>query len=181
MAISNNLLTTSYRLYLDDLSGNTVVPIAADTPQQLLGALVLGHSYEVSVSAVNAIGEGAKSTPVLALHTGLAPSKMTGTSAPSLDSSASTTISIKWLPPSYNGGASLVEYVVYHDVGQTGTFHRVALTDLTVTTWTLTSSSPGVSSLTTGQLVDFYMASTNIIGESLASDILTLYVAAVPS
>jgi len=181
VAIANNPLTSSYRLYLDDLSGNTVAPIAVDTPQQLLKDLVLGHSYQVSVSAVNAIGEGAKSAPVLALHTGLAPSKMTGTSAPSLDSSTSTSITIKWLPPSYNGGASLAEYVVYHDVGRTGTFHRVPLTDLTVTTWTLSSSSPGVTSLATGQLVDFYMASTNVIGESLASDILTLYVAAVPS
>ena len=181
VAIANNLPTSSYRLYVDDLSGNEVVPIAADTPQQLLKDLVLGHSYQVSVSAVNAIGESTKSTPVLALHTGLQPSKMIGSSAPRLDTSTSTSISIKWLPPSYNGGASLTEYAVHHDVGQTGTFTKVALTDLTVTSWTLDSNSPGVSSLTTGQIVNFYMTSTNIIDASLPSDILTLYVAAVPS
>ena len=47
--------------------------------------------------------------------------------------------------------------------------------------YTLDSSSAGASGLTTGQLVDFYVTSENIIGESEASDILSLYVAALPS
>ena len=33
----------------------------------------------------------------------------------------------------------------------------------------------------TGEIVDFYVTSVNVIGESVPSDILTLYVAGVPS
>lgn len=35
--------------------------------------------------------------------------------------------------------------------------------------------------MATGDLVDFYVTSVNIIGESEPSDILTLYVAGVPA
>lgn len=150
----------------------------------MLKDLVLGHSYEVSVSAVNAIGEGAKST-ALPLHTGVAPSKMMGPHAPRLSSSSSTSITISWLPPSYNGGASLSAYRVYHDIGQTGTSTAVELADLTVTSWTLNAESSkddaGLTLFATGKLVDFATTSVNIIGESVKSDILTLYIAGVPS
>jgi hypothetical protein len=47
--------------------------------------------------------------------------------------------------------------------------------------YTLDSSSTGASSLATGEIVDFSLTSVNIIGESEHTDILTLYVAAVPS
>jgi hypothetical protein len=114
--IVNNPTTNFYRLYLDDLSGNEPAPIAAETPQLVLKDLVLGHSYEVTVSAVNAIGEGARSA-ALPLHTGVVPSKMIGPSAPQLSASSSTSITISWLPPAYNGGASLSAYRVYHDIG----------------------------------------------------------------
>jgi hypothetical protein len=86
-----------------------------------LTGLVLGHTYEVYITAVNAIGEGAGST-AFTVYTGVVPVKMTGSSAPVLSSSTSTSITISWLPPSYNGGASLSAYRVYHDIGQTGTF-----------------------------------------------------------
>ena len=115
--IANNLPTTSYLVYLDDLSGNEVEPYSVSSPETTLSGLELGHSYQVSVSAVNLIGEGATSSPAFDVHTGVVPSKMIGSSAPQLDSSTSTSITIKWLPPTYNGGASLSEYRVYHDIG----------------------------------------------------------------
>ncbi len=167
-------------MYLDDLSGNDIEPVPANSPEHLFSHLVLGHSYKVGVSAVNAIGEGARS-PTFDLHTGVVPSKMTGSSAPVLDSSTPTSITIRWLPPVYNGATSLTEYGLYHDIGQTGSFQKIPLVDLSATVYTLSLSSPGASSLTTGQIVDFYMTSANVIGESEASDVLTLYVAAVPS
>lgn len=178
--IAGNVATDSFLVYLDDLSGNTVLPVVASSPQHVLSGLVLGHTYAVSVSAVNSIGEGAQST-ALSVHTGIIPSKMTGASAPVLSSSTSTSITISWLPPDYNGGASLTEYRVYHDIEQTGTFTPISITDMSTISYTLDSSSPGASSLSTGQLVDFFMTSVNVIGEGDASDILTLYVAAVPS
>lgn len=179
--VAGNVATTSYRVYLDDLSGNMVVPQNVSTPEIIFSGLTLGASYSVSVSAVNSIGEGSQSSPVLVLHTGVVPSKMTGASAPLLNASTSLSITISWLPPSYNGGSSLTTYRVYHDIGQTGSFTMITLTDLSQTWMTLTSSSTGASSLTTGQIVDFYVTSVNVIGESPASDVLTLYVAGVPS
>ena len=72
-------------------------------------------------------------------------------------------------------------FIIYHDIGQTGTFTKIEITDMATRSYTLDSSSPGASAIATGQIVDFYMTTTNIIGESIASDILILYVAAVPS
>ena len=76
----------------------------------------MGHRYEVSVAAVNDIGESVKSDP-LTLHTGIVPTKLTGISAPHHKSSSATEIVIEWLPPAYNGGTPLLEYRVYYDIG----------------------------------------------------------------
>ena len=58
---------------------------------------MLGHTYGVYISAVNAIGEGALSD-TLTVYTGIVPQRMTGASAPVLFSSTSTSITISWLP-----------------------------------------------------------------------------------
>lgn len=181
VAVSGNLLTDSYRVYIDDLSGNPVAARSASTPQLAVSDLVLGQVYEVTVRSVNAIGESAASSPALQLHPGLVPAKLSGTSAPRLLASTATSISLEWTAPPYNGGSGLTAYRVYYDIGQAGTFTQVALTDMTVTSYTLTTSSPSASGLTTGQIVDFYVSCVNVVGEGEPSDILTLYVAAVPS
>lgn len=122
LPMADNLPTDLYRVYVDDLSGNDIVPYNVSTNLIMLDqGLVLGHSYEVSVAAVNDIGESDKSDDVLTLHTGIVPTKLTGISAPHHKSSSATEIVIEWLPPAYNGGTPLIEYRVYYDVGQTGT------------------------------------------------------------
>jgi hypothetical protein len=103
-------------VYVDDQSGNDVVALQSITPLLTLNHLTLGHTYKVTVSAFNEIGEGQKSTQ-FDLHTGVKPMKLTGASAPKLKSSTTTSITIAWLPPAYNGGASLAKYLVYHDIG----------------------------------------------------------------
>ena len=117
----------------------------------------------------------------MTLYTGKVPSKMIGTGAPLHLSSISTSINLQFLSPHYNCWASLSAFNVYHEIGQTGTFTKIVITDMATRTYTLDSSSPGASAIATGDIVDFYMTTTNIIGESIASDVLTLYVAAVPS
>jgi len=185
--IVGNVPTISYRVYLDDLSGNPITPLNVSTPEIVLNGLTLGHTYSVTASSVNIIEESAQSA-ALTLYTGVRPSKMTGTSAPVHKSSSSTSITIEWLPPAYNGGSSLTAFHIYHDIGRlsnqtanTSNFVQITITDMATRTYTLDSTSPGASTLATGQLVDFYMATTNVLGESDPSDILTLYVAAVPS
>jgi hypothetical protein len=68
-------------VYLDDQSGNAITPLNVSTNAVIFNNLTLGHTYLVTVSAVNIILEGAQSSP-LTLYTGVVPSKMTGTSAP---------------------------------------------------------------------------------------------------
>ena len=179
--IPANPPSQGFRVYVDDMSGNVVKPLLVDTAQAVVSDLVLGQSYQVTVSAMSSIGEGALSSPALDLHTGLVPWRLAGLSAPRLAASTATSITLGWLPPTYSGGARLVEYLVHWDIGQTGTFASVALAELGVPTYTLDPSSPGAAGLTTGDLVDFYVTSVNIIGEAEASDIVTLYVAAVPA
>jgi hypothetical protein len=131
------------------LSGNAIIPLNVSTPEIIFINLILGATYEVTVSSVNIIEESVKSTP-LTLHTGVRPSKMTGTSAPVLLSSTAASITITWLPPAYNGGSSLTSFDIYHDIGQTGSFTKITITDMAVRTYALSSSSPGASSLATG-------------------------------
>jgi hypothetical protein len=182
--VAGNAPTLGFRVYVDDGSGNAVVPIEASTPLLEVAGLVLGHSYSVSVTAVNSIGESAHSSPALALHTGLVPSRLLDLTAPRLVASTATSITIAWLPPAYNGGAPLAGYRVYWDVGSSGTWASAPVTDLAAPTYTLDSGSPGAGAawtLTSGDLVDFYVTSLNIIGEAEPSDVISLYAAPVPS
>ena len=52
------------------------------TPLAVVSGLTLGHAYSVTVTAVNVIGESAASAPAVVLNTGLAPRRLSGTSAP---------------------------------------------------------------------------------------------------
>jgi hypothetical protein len=40
--ITDNLATTSYLVYVDDLSGNEIIPVEANTPQITFSHLLLG-------------------------------------------------------------------------------------------------------------------------------------------
>jgi hypothetical protein len=117
LAVADNLPTEFYRVYVDDLSGNDIIPYNVSTNLIMLDqGLAMGASYEVSVASVNDIGDSSLSN-ALTLHTGIKPTKLTGTSAPHHKSSSSTHITIEWLPPAYNGGTPLTEYKVYYDIG----------------------------------------------------------------
>ena len=149
-AIASNQPTLAFNVYVDDLSGNQVVPTSTTSPTFEATGLTLGNTYQVQVTAVNAIGESAASA-VVTLHTGVPPTRLTGTRSPRLESSTASAITIAWLPPAYNGGASLSEYRVYYDIGQTGTFSagQVVLPSAP-TKFTLDATKPGAAALATG-------------------------------
>jgi len=66
---------------------------------------------------VNKAGEGPKST--LSLIAASVPTKM---GMPSLNSATSTSITIQWTVPSFDGGASVTSYAVRRDDGPLTSF-----------------------------------------------------------
>lgn len=143
------MATLAFRVYLDDGSGNPTV-LVYDTLQKALTniatlqELTTGHSYTVTVHAVNEIGESLSSNE-LTVYAGIAPTQIQD-----LDSDASTTtsVTVRWTLPSSNGGLQLTHFTVYHDIGQTGVFTPVEITDTFLRTFTLAGQS-------TGLIVDF--------------------------
>ena len=130
----------------------------------------MGHTYLVSVTAVNAIGESAASN-ILTVNAGTIPSKIYSVS---YVSSTTTTIKFKWLNPTSNGGLPITKFTVYMDVGQTGTFTAYQVTDPSQNYYES-------GALASRALVDVQVTSWNVNGESQKSDIVTFYVATVPA
>jgi len=173
IAIASNPATTAYRVYFNDGTGANLMFDSASyalTTRATISGLVLGNSYTATVRAVNAIGESADSGSIT-VHAATLPSKIQSVT---LLSSTTTSIKIQWATPASNGGMSLTQYTVYHDAGQTGSFTSYVESDTSVHSFDLTG-------LTTGQLVDFRVSSTNAEGESELSDSVTFYVATVPA
>lgn len=119
--VSGNPITTSYRVYLDDGSGNEP-SIAWDSTESsltniaTLAKLKTGHVYVVSVTAVNVLGESVHSNK-LTIYTGEVPSMITDLA---WSDSSTTWVEFRWALPDSNGGLSLTKFKVYVDVGQTG-------------------------------------------------------------
>lgn len=177
--IASNPATLSYRVYLDDKNqfGKQNNPkmiydsgSAAIAKVYNVKNLAIGKSYTVTVRAVNVVGESVDSNK-LELHAGTVPVKITSLL---WETSTSTSITIRWMKPSSNGNLPLLKYTIYSDPGQKGVWTPTVLTDA----YARTKKFDG---LTTGELVDFKITSSNVNGESVHSDILTLYVADKPS
>lgn len=175
-AIASNPFTFSYRVFLDDLSGNPPAKVFDSESQSLTNIFTLinlmpGSTYKVTVTAVNAIGESDPSS-ALTIHAGTVPSKIRTLI---WEASTTTSITVRWEAPASNGNLSLESFILYIDEGRTGTpSQTITITD----TFQRTYMSTG---MTTGQLVDFQISSTNPNGESELSDVLNLYVAAKPA
>jgi hypothetical protein len=75
-----------------------------------------------------------------------------------------TSVSLSWLAPSSNGGASLTQYLVYDRLTGSSTFALYATTTPSQTTSTVTG-------LTNGQSYDLEVLAQNSVGTSTASNI----------
>jgi hypothetical protein len=83
-------------------------------------------------------------------------------------------VTAKWILPESTGGLSLTQFTLYYDVGQTGSYQSVSITDGFIRSYTL-SGQP------TGSLVNMLISASNINGEGPLSDVLTVYIATAPS
>jgi hypothetical protein len=79
--------------------------------------LSVGLTYSISVTAVNAIGESSKTS--LSLLAASVPSKM---SQPTLSAATSSSITIAYSTPSFNGGDSVTGYAIRRDNGPLTSF-----------------------------------------------------------
>lgn len=88
-------------------------------------SLVEGHVYDIHVTAVNEIGESLASN-YLVVHAGVIPSKIRSLR---WESSTTTSVTVRWQLPESNGGLQLSQFTLYYDIGQTGSFETIAITD----------------------------------------------------
>jgi hypothetical protein len=103
--VADEYVVTSYKVYAADVLQQTVTAPSTTS----VGTLSVGTV--VRVSAVNAIGEGAKSSPVTITTT--VPGAPTIASAFYDPGDGGTNVS--WQSPASNGGAAISGYVVYFD------------------------------------------------------------------
>ena len=165
----------AFRVYLDDGEGNEPVKVfdtgsSSLTTTAVLRELQVGHSYVITVRAVNELGESDPSNE-LTIHAGTVPSKIESLV---WEHSTSTSITVRWELPESNGGLSLTKFTLYSDFGQTGTYTPVEILDTFTRTYTF-------SGKTEGQLVDFQITASNINGEGQRSNVLSVYVSDVPN
>lgn len=172
-AIANNQPTIDYRIYDLGDNGYTLISDTGSGGLSLkttLANLTTGDVYTLVIRAVNYWGESADSAS-LQVTIGTKPSSP---SSPVLSTSTSTSITLTIKTSSDNGGVPISAYTVYYDEGQTGTYSSQVITDLSNLVWTQTGMS-------TSALVNVQVTSTNAIGESDMSNLVTFVVAGTPS
>ncbi len=128
------------------------------TTQPVL-SLVNGTSYTFTVTAYNAVGGGAESTPsnpVIPSAGATAPGAPTGVTA--VAGNAKATVS--WSAPASNGGSALTGYVVTPFIGATAQ---------TAVTFNSTATSQSVVGLTNGTAYTFKVAAKNAVGTGAQS------------
>ena len=98
--VTGEYVVTSYKVYLGDVLQETVAAPSTTS----VGAFSSGTV--VRVSAVNAIGEGAKSSP--------ATSPATHPGAPTI-TLVDENVGVVWTAPGSDGGTPIIEYYIYQD------------------------------------------------------------------
>ena len=83
------------------------------------------RNYVFEVSATNAVGEGARSTPSTTISTSpTAPTTVTSTAQ------SPTSITLSWSAPVNHGGAAVTSYTVYRSTGVAGSGVTETVPDL---------------------------------------------------
>ncbi len=153
------------------ITSYTVTPFVGSTPQvpvtvsgsppatsALMAGLTDGTSYTFQVTATNAVGTSAASTPSAAVTPADIPAPPAAVTAVTISPAS---LSVSWTPSS-NGGSPISSYMVTPYVGST------AGTPVTVT-GSPAATSTTVTGLTNSTTYTFTVTATNSVGTSTAS------------
>jgi hypothetical protein len=146
------LAITNYRVY----RGGTLLTTLGVVQAYNDTTAVNGTTYSYTVSAVNALGEGAQSSFVSV--TPVAASTPPGTPINVLASAGNASAQVTWTAPA-NGGSPITGYTVTPFIGTT------AQTPVTVTGSPPTTTA-NLSGLTNGTSYTFQVTATNAVGTS---------------
>lgn len=152
---------TTYKIWWDNGLGGAPVSFVEKvgstgvvTTFTLSSGLVTNTVYQIAVKAVNVIGDSPLSTAV-SIRAAQIPDTP---NAPTKLASTTSSISIQWTAPAFNGGNALTKYSIYKDDGQGGTVVFLADTaDASVLSYTATG-------LTMGKTYVFKIAAWNQVG-----------------
>ena len=147
---------TGYRVYSSSSESGTYSLIGSPAVLSFTNnALTNGQTYWYKVSAVNAVGEGAKTAAISAIPFTV-PNSPTGMKAVAGNSK----VTLNWTAPVSDGGRAIDYYVIYQD--------GVALSDHQTGTTTV------ITGLTNGQNYSFTVAAHNLAGLSNQSNLVTV-------
>jgi hypothetical protein len=136
---------------------DTYTATGTSSPITVTG-LTNGDMYSFTVTATNAVGTGASSTPSNSVTLSTQPSAPLNLAATVEESG----IGLSWSPPSSDGGSPVTNYVVEYELTTGGTWSVFANGVSTSTTATVTGLSDRTS-------YDFRVSAVNAIGQSSPS------------
>lgn len=128
--------------------------------------LTISTTYTISVSAINAAGESPLAS--ISVVAASVPSKM---SAPTLSSASTSSITVTYSAPSFNGGSAITSYMLRIDSGPLTSYNTPVSTTLLTNTF---------SSLSSGVLYKIQVSAVNSIGQGDYSESISVYAAGSP-
>ncbi|MDE1862851.1 MAG: fibronectin type III domain-containing protein, partial [Thaumarchaeota archaeon] len=154
---------TGYNIYRGTASGGETKYSSVSSSQTAYNdtSVTNGIKYYYEVTAVNAVGESARSgeasaTPQTGATAPSAPTSLTGTPG-------NGTVSLSWTAPSSNGGSAITGYNVYRGTASGGEGSTPVKTGITSTSYTDTG-------LTNGVTYYYTVKAVNSVGTSPASN-----------
>ncbi len=175
-ATSASLPVTGYLLYMHNSPAAVVYngSIDSTTRTVTITGLTKGKIYYFYVVALNANGASLAS-PELTAYSCALPS---GLAAPTLSTSTTTSLYLKWTPPTSDGGCSLTQYSLYRNDGAGGS----VTTEVDATTFSAnpTLTTYNVASLTSsGSTYQFKLRAITSAGY-VESSVASFVLASVP-
>lgn len=131
-----------------------------------------GVSYDFSVAAINGRGEGAQSSPAVAIIAATVPTKPLNVRKASATTGI---ITIEWDAPASDGDFPVTDYEVWWDDGaEDGNFNIIGASTGNALTFTTSTS------LVVGNVYSFLIRAVNAVGESPYSDQFSVIAGTIP-
>jgi len=149
---------TGYKVYRGTSSGGeTLLTTLGNVTSWTDNGVTDGTTYYYKVTAVNSVGESARSNELSATPFAVAPSAPTLTNA----AAGTGTVALTWSAPSSNGGSAISGYRIYRGTSSGG--ETLLTTAGNVTSWTDTSVANGTTYY-------YKVSALNSAGESASSN-----------